>query len=306
MKSTRIQAALITAVTGATLLAPLAAFAEDAPAAAPEAAAPAAAPNPLTTNVGLVSDYRFRGISQTFGKIAIQGGVDYAHESGWYVGNWDSNVSETAGYPNGNLEMDFYGGFKKSIGDWGYDVGVLHYYYPGSTAAGSAGGGAGPWAVVPTGGQSALGNPHSTATNSGTVHNTEIYIAGSWKFLSLKYSHAVTDYFMIPDTKGSSYLDLSANYDLGDGWGIVGHAGHTSVHNFSEATYSDYKLGVTKDVSGYVFGATIVGTNAKGDCGAAVAGTSIQPYCLAKAEGAGRTTLDAGKTTVVLSVNRTF
>ena len=283
---------LIIASLAAAFAMPVTTFADDTPGAGANAGAAAApaSPHTITANVGVVSDYRFRGISQTFGKPAIQGGFDYAHASGFYLGNWDSNVSETAGYPNGNLEMDFYGGYKKTIGDWGYDAGVLHYYYPGSNASGSAGVGA-------------LANPHSTATNSGTVHNTELYLAGSWKFVTLKYSHAVTDYFLTPNTKGSSYLDLSANYDLGGGWGINGHAGHTKVRNFSEASYTDYKLGVTKDFSGYVFGATYVTTNARDNCSA---GAGIQPYCFAKVEGTGNKTLSAGKGALVLSVNRTF
>ncbi|MDE2584418.1 MAG: TorF family putative porin [Betaproteobacteria bacterium] len=244
----------------------------------PAAAAPAASEHTFTANVGLVSDYRFRGISQTFGKPAVQGGFDYSHASGFYLGNWNSNVSETAGYPDGNLEMDFYGGYKQTIGDWGYDVGLLEYYYPGSHA-------------------SLLGaaNPHSTATSSGTVHNSEVYLAGSWKFVTLKYSHAFSDYFSIPDTKGSHYLDLSANYDLGDGWGVNGHAGHTSVKSFGEASYSDYKLGVTKDVGGFVFGASYITTNAKDKAG--------EFYRFTNHNG---NTYAGGKDTVVLSVSRTF
>src|SRR5688572_5950194 len=73
------------------------------------AQAPAAAKSPhvFTGNIALVSDYRFRGISQTFEKPALQGGFDYTHEpSGIYLGNWNSNVSEGAGFPSGNLEMD--------------------------------------------------------------------------------------------------------------------------------------------------------------------------------------------------------
>ena len=280
---------LIAAVIAAVFALPTVAVAEEAAPAAAQSAAPAS-PHTFTANVGVFSDYRFRGISQTFEKPALQGGFDYSHESGFYLGNWNSNVSETAGYPGGNLEMDFYGGFKKAIGDWGYDVGALHYYYPGSNASGG-------------GALGALANPHSAKTTSGTVHNTEIYLAGSWKFVTLKYSHAVTDYFLVPDTKGSSYLDLSASYDLGDGWGINGHVGHTDVRNFSEASYGDYRLGVTKDLKGFVFGATLVGTNAKDAC---TAGAGIQPYCLAKADGAGIKTLEAGKSTVVLSVSKTL
>src|SRR3979411_2163970 len=93
------------------------------------AAAQTPAPSPLTGNITLITDYRFRGISQTFAKPAIQGGFDYAHASGLYVGNWNSNVSQGAGFPGGNLEMDFYGGWKKSWGGWGIDFGVHYHYY---------------------------------------------------------------------------------------------------------------------------------------------------------------------------------
>ena len=110
-----------------------------AQAAAAPAAAPAAEPSPhtLTGNAGLFSQYRFRGITQTYGNPALQGGVDYSHSSGFYAGNWNSNVNEGAGYPGGNLEMDFYGGWKKTWGDWGIDLGAIYYYYPGTHSGSS-------------------------------------------------------------------------------------------------------------------------------------------------------------------------
>src|SRR3954469_2625203 len=145
----------------------------------------APAPSPVTGNITLASEYRFRGIDQTFGKPAIQGGFDYSHSSGIYVGNWNSNVSSGAGFPNGNIEMDLYGGWKKAFGDFGLDLGAIFYLYPGTDPS---------------------------------VDNKEVYIGGSWKFLSLKYYHAIDDYFSIPDTKNSNYPDLSATYDLGGGW----------------------------------------------------------------------------------------
>src|SRR5437016_2543397 len=95
------------------------------------AAAQATSPSPLTGNMTLVTDYRFRGISQTFGKPAFQGGFDYAHSSGFYLGNWDSNVAETAGYPGGNLEMDFYGGYKRAVGGFGIGAGLSDVHFPG-------------------------------------------------------------------------------------------------------------------------------------------------------------------------------
>jgi len=78
---------------------------------------------------------------------------------------------------------------------------------------------------------------------------------------------------------------------------VNGHVGHLSAHNFSELGYTDYKLGVTKDLSGWVLGASLVSTNAKHDCAAG------DPYCFAKPTGG---TYDAGKSTVLLSVSKTF
>ena len=240
------------------LSAPAVVSAQTTPAAAPP-------PSPVTGNMALVSEYRFRGIDQTFGKPAIQGGIDYAHSSGVYVGNWNSNVNPAAGYNGANIEMDFYGGWKKSFGDWGVDVGLIYYAYPGSTPK---------------------------------VDNTEIYLGGSWKTLSLKYFHAIDDYFSVPDTKNSNYLDLSYTYDFGKGFGLVAHYGIFKFKHVTDGDYNDWKLGVTYDLSGWVLGAAYVDTDAKGDCNVP------QLYCLSN--GNGTKTKDAGRATVVLSVMKTF
>jgi uncharacterized protein (TIGR02001 family) len=239
------------------------------------AAAQTPAPSPITANVGVVSDYRFRGLTQTMQRPAVQGGFDFAHSSGFYLGNWNSNVS-SAIYPNANLEMDFYGGYKKAFGDVGADIGFIYYYYPGSLAT--------------------LTNAQTGRTATGVkIDNKEIYLGGSWKWLSLKAYWAIDDLFSVPDTKNSWYLDGTANYDLGGGWGIVGHLGRQKVKGWRDASYTDWKLGVTKDIRGFVFGAAWVDTNAKGDPG--------QPYAYSDAR---KTNLDIGKSGLVLSVNRTF
>ena len=294
MRKTIIAASLATAAFAVPNLAA-------AQAAAPAAAAPAS-PHTFTGNIGLVSEYRFRGISQTFKKPAIQGGVDYSHESGFYAGNWNSNVNEGAGYPAGNIEMDFYGGWKKTWGDWGLDLGAIYYYYPGTDANRAAG--------------TLFTNPKNGKVHTGAVHNTELYIAGSWKWLSLKYSNAISDYFSLPDTKNSSYLDLSGTYDLGNGWGVAGHVGSFRLKNWStgargtNGNYTDWKLGVTKDFSGWVVGASYIDTNAKGSCN--LVGGATEFYCLANQlpnTGVGTGTAkfkDAGNGTVVLSLTKSF
>ena len=235
------------------------------------ATAQAPAPGPVTANVGLFSDYRFRGLSQTFQRPALQGGFDYSHASGFYLGNWNSNVS-SALYPNANLEMDFYAGYKPTFGDITADIGFIWYAYPGSRA---------------------------TITNLQTgrvcgdcdIDNKEIYVGATWKWLAAKLYWSIDDFFGIPDTKNSWYLDLTGNYDLGSGWGVVGHLGRQKVNDFSDASYSDWKVGVTKDIRGFVFGAAYVDTNAKDAA-----------YLLSDA----RKTMNIGKAGLVLSVSRTF
>ncbi len=206
-------------------------------------------PHTLSANVSLTSDYVFRGVSQTQGKPAIQGGFDYSHSSGLYLGTWGSNVSwvsvvDGSGNPfkeNNSLELDLYGGYRGSVGDFGYDLGAITYYYPGDKVAG-------------------VKSPDTT----------EVYLGANWKFLSLKYSHAVSqnfigwyDYTNLKNTRGSNYIELNANYDLGSGWGLIGHVGHQKVKNVSDASYTDWKLGVSKDIGFGVVTLAYTDTNAK-------------------------------------------
>lgn len=84
----------------------------------------------ITGNVGLTTDYVFRGLSQTNEKPAIQGGLDYAHESGAYAGVWASNVDFEDG-DEANIEIDLYAGMTGTVGDLGWKFGGLYYTYPG-------------------------------------------------------------------------------------------------------------------------------------------------------------------------------
>lgn len=90
----------------------------------------------VTGNVGVVSNYLFRGVEQSLtSDAAVQGGLDFSHASGFYAGTWVSNT-EFLGY-NGALvsyETDLYAGYAFKAGDVGLDVGVLYYYYRDDTA----------------------------------------------------------------------------------------------------------------------------------------------------------------------------
>lgn len=224
---------------------------------APLVSAQTAGPAPeftFTGNAGLFSDYRFRGFTQTDYKPAFQGGIDFAHQSGFYLGNWNSNVEQLL-YNGASLEMDFYGGYKTTFGAFGIDVGVIYYYYPGT-------------------------NKFQPGLDA---ENFEAYIGGSYGPASLKYYYSFTDFFglnsdafpvgTVPpgiDTEGSQYLDLTVTVPFDGGWSLVAHAGWQRVENgrqlgLSEKDYYDYKVGVNYDIggSGWIAGLAVVGTSEK-------------------------------------------
>lgn len=90
------------------------------------------APKPVTVSgtVGLVSEYRFRGVSQSDRNLAIQGGLTIAHESGVYVGTWGSNLAGWGTFGGANMELDLIAGYKTTIGSATVDVGATWYMYP--------------------------------------------------------------------------------------------------------------------------------------------------------------------------------
>ena len=97
-------------------------------------------------------------------------------------------------------------------------------------------------------------------------------MAGTWKVVTLRYSYGLTNQygFQTPeggDTKGSSYVDLTANVPLGAGFALDAHAGHQRIKGFAAASYSDWKLGIAKDLAGFTFTLAWVDTDAKGDLG---------------------------------------
>jgi len=240
---------------------------------AADAPAAPASPHTFTSNVGFVTDYSFRGISQTMGEPAVQGGFDYSHSSGLYLGVWGSNVSGTQ-FTDGSLESDWYGGWAKTWGDWGMNVGGLYYYYPGAK----------------------LGNGDKYDTLEG-------YGSVSWKWISLKLSYALTDFFgcnsnscapvFTDSSKGSTYIELNATYPVNDAFSVTGHIGHQTIEGTSvDLDYTDYKIGVNYLYNGFNFGLAYKDTNADSNL-----------YTLSKASGK---QVDLSEGEVIVSVSRTF
>ncbi|HET9664272.1 MAG TPA: TorF family putative porin [Burkholderiales bacterium] len=172
----------------------------------------------------LTSDYVFRGISQTNQEPALQGGVEYAADSGFYVGTWGSNVSWLSDLSTGlapvssSLELDAYAGYRGKFSDAvGFDVGALYYWYPGDYPSGF------------------------NSPDTG-----EIYAGISAGMFTAKYSYALTDLFGFTDSDGSGYLDLAVNWEFTPGWTLNAHGGKQWIENNEDFEYTDWKLGVTK------------------------------------------------------------
>jgi hypothetical protein len=100
--------------------------------ATPALAQEESSPFSVTGSIGLASDYRFRGVSQTDKEMAIQGGITVGHESGFYVGTWGSNLAGWGTFGGSNTELDIFGGYKIELSEGiALDAGLTWFMYPG-------------------------------------------------------------------------------------------------------------------------------------------------------------------------------
>lgn len=215
------------------------------------AAAQTKVPEPvyiLSYNAGVVTDYRFRGITQTNYKPAVQGGIDFAHKNGLYLGVWGSTVSwvkEFNGASKGDLEIDLYGGYKGEImKGLGFDVGLITYQYPGNDSG-------------------AAGTPGAGAYSNAST--TEFYGALTYAMFTFKYSQSIGDFLGNLNSGGSRYWDLSANFDLGNGFTLTPHIGRQTIPNIvgNVGDYTDYAITLSKDFgNGVTVTGAVVGTDA--------------------------------------------
>lgn len=184
----------------------------------------------VTGNLGLTSDYRFRGISQSQNAPAVQGGVDYTHSSGFYIGNWNSSVSSQV-YTNGaGVESDLYAGFKKDIyKGLTIDLGTYNYFYPRAT----------------------------TSASTGSNYDTYEAFAGlGYGPVAVKYSQTLGNgYFGTANARGTQYYQADVNYPLPfkgfEKVSLLAHAGHTNVANSSNLDYNDFNVGAGYDLNGW-------------------------------------------------------
>jgi uncharacterized protein (TIGR02001 family) len=247
-------------------------YATTTPATAQTSTESTPAVSPFTANVTLTSQYISRGFRQTWGKPALQGGFDYSGPNGFSAGTWLSNVSNRF-VENGTLEWDIFGNYAGTAGDIGYNVGAYYYNYPGAEI-------------------------RATRT---TYNYGELAFGLSYKFAYAKYNYTFTKgFFGIENARGTGYLDLGANVELGDNYTLNLHFGQGRVANNSMWNWRDYKLGITKVLApGWTASAAY--TKAHGKTNAYTNYTLGIPNSAGVIE-----TSNPGNGTLVLALTRTF
>jgi uncharacterized protein (TIGR02001 family) len=187
----------------------------------------------ISGNVTLATDYAFRGVSQTDEQIAIQGGFDYEHESGFYVGTWASNIdsnffSGTATDPQ--IELDLYAGYSGELANGvGYDFGILHYDYPGYDDA----------------------------------DTDEFYVSGSYNGFSVSFNYS-DELAFVGSTESAYYLAAGYEMTLPQDFGLALHVGYSDGDAFDGGpgalsdSYIDWSVGLSKTVAGVDLGLTYV------------------------------------------------
>ena len=205
----------------------------------------------LSMNLGLVSQYVYRGLAQTNGNPAVQGGLDYVYKGHAYVGTWLSNTSYYSDLMTGassSLEIDGYAGYKGRIGDgWKYDVGLLHYDFPGTY-------------------------PATSLSNAGLVNpnSNEVYGSLGYRSLWVKYSRSTGTLFGIPGSSGTYYLEANDDIPLWrSGLTLSLHAGRQSFSGVApdgtsngRFSYTDYRIGISRDIHKFILSLAATTTNA--------------------------------------------
>jgi uncharacterized protein (TIGR02001 family) len=248
-------------------------------AAAPAYAADASSPesdtvSPLSATVTLASQYVSRGVRQSWGHPALQAGADYSSADGWSAGAWASTIDDRF-VENGSLELDLYAGYGGNIGALGYNTSLTWYKYPGARVS---------------------------ATNTSYDYG-ELQGGLSWKSLYAKYNYTFShDFFGITDARGTGYLDIGANHELGHALTLQLHAGDGRVAGAGNGIWNwrDLRAGFSKKLdSGWA--ATLNYTRAYGATGA------YDRYTTGVPRADGRLALsNVARRAVVLTLTRTF
>ncbi|WP_242126998.1 TorF family putative porin [Sphingobium sp. Sx8-8] len=242
---------------------------------APALAQDAAATPDLTVtgNAAVVTDYRFRGISQTDKRVALQGGITVTHSSGFYVSTWGSSIDDYVAN-GGDQELDLIAGYSKTVSGITFDGGVLYYYYPGSHGANTD-----------------FFEPYASVKGTFGPATAKVTVNYAPKQHALSFSGSAP-------REDNVYLagDLSASIPKTP-LGVSAHLGHDfgpSYLTFGTKSYTDWNIGATYTWSHLTFGVSYVDTNKN----------FIASYV--SADGTARTTRNLSKGGVVGSITASF
>jgi len=233
-----------------------------------------AAVSPLSATVTLASQYVSRGVRQSWGRPAVQAGVDYTSPTGWNAGAWASTIDERF-VEDGAVELDLYAGYGGSVGPLGYNATLTWYKYPGAQVS---------------------------ATHTSYDYG-ELQGGLSWKSLYAKYNYTFTrDFFGITDARGTGYLDIGANHELGHALTLQLHAGDGRVAGSGNGIWDwrDLRAGISKKFEGGWVG-TVNYTRAYAASGA------YDRYTTGVARGDGRPAVsNVARRALVLTLTRNF
>lgn len=180
----------------------------------------AGAASPFSATATVASQYVARGVRQSWDRPALQGSIDYASDNGWTAGIWGSSIDDRF-VENGRVELDLYAGYAAKLGELGYSTTLTWYRYPGARVS---------------------------SLDIGYDYG-ELAAGLSWKMLSAKYSYTFSrDFFGIPDARGTGYLDLGAEHDLGHAVSLQLHAGDGRVAGAGNSIWNwrDLRAGLSK------------------------------------------------------------
>lgn len=210
----------------------------------------AAGPHQLSGSVTAVSDYLFRGLTQSWHRPALQASIDYAHASGVYASLWTSTVSDRV-IAGANAEIDVIAGWRGVLGgQWSVGGGITSVFYPGAN-----------WKKMRWG-----------ARADQKYDFTEANVFLGWRAVTVKYSWALNDLFGFNDrtgfsasTRHSGYLEVNAEVPLADTGFVLGlHAGRqdfTATSNGIDPDFNDVRISLGRAFAGGWSGAVQVTQN---------------------------------------------
>ncbi len=181
--------------------------------------APAAlAEGEFSGNVAITTDYVYRGVTQSDGAPMVSGGFDWASDE-FYVGTWASGVDFGDGT---STEIDFYGGWTPTVGQFDLDIGLIYYLYP-------------------------------DAPDDPEQNFVEVYAGGSTTIgmFDLGASYAYSPEFY-GESGSAGYTSFSAGVPLGENFGVDASVGFSDFYDDNTDSYTDYSLGVTTSIEDYV------------------------------------------------------